>query len=205
MDGERREFFEKEASGWENRGGPPPERLARVVREALIGPGQAVLDVGSGTGALIPFILEAGPPARLVALDYAAAMIAELRKKRFPPVVEIVHGDIHRTTFADGTFDRVVANAVLPHLDDRAAALREIRRVLKPDGLLAISHPRGRRWVNEHHRRFSAVAEDILPPAAGLGRLLECAGFSVPSAEDEEEFYLVTARPASDASGAALR
>lgn len=193
MDGDRKRFFENHAACWDAQHGPAPELLERVIRLADIGPGQVILDVGSGTGVLIPFILQAGPPTRLVALDTAAAMIEQLRKKQFPPVVEIVQGDIQQAPFADATFDRILANAVFPHLDRPDLALRQMRRILRPDGILAISHPRGRRWVNAHHRTHAAIAQDILPPGAVLARRLASLGFNIRCVEDTADFYCIIA------------
>lgn len=188
-------FFNKMARTWDQERGTSGRKLNRVVRESELGPGQVVLDVGSGTGVLIPHILKKiGKTSRIYALDYAEKMVQEIRKKKFPRQVVPVVGDIHATPFPAEFFDRVVANACFPHFQDKKTALAEICRILKPGGLFIISVPRGRKWVNRHHRKFHPVAKDVIPSAPLMRRLLRSAGFVLEKLIDEKNFYLVACR-----------
>ncbi|HOL66952.1 MAG TPA: class I SAM-dependent methyltransferase [bacterium] len=192
---EKRDFFERLAPTWEKKPGPDADKLRRVVRETGIFRGQTVLDAGAGTGVLIPFLLEAvGPEGCIYALDFAVGMVEEIKKKGFPENVIPVLKDIHRTDFPEAFFDFVVANASFPHFTNRTRALEEMRRILKPGGGLVIAHPAGRTWVNQHHRKMAAVAEDVVFPAEVLGGILEKLGFVPYCLVDEPDFYLVAAR-----------
>ncbi|MCY1139462.1 methyltransferase domain-containing protein [Actinoplanes sp. Pm04-4] len=92
-----------------------------------------VLEVGAGTGALWSRV---EPPAGLTLVDFSAAMCAGLR---LVPGARVVRAGATELPFADGTFDGLIANHMLYHLDDPAAGLREFARVLRPGGRLAVS------------------------------------------------------------------
>ncbi|BCJ74359.1 hypothetical protein CS0771_39030 [Catellatospora sp. IY07-71] len=103
-------------------------------------PGQTLLDVGCGPGTITAELADAVAPGRLTALeltedalDLARAEIAA----RGTANVEFRTGDVHALDVPDGSFDVVHAHQVLQHLADPAAALREMRRVCRPDGVVA--------------------------------------------------------------------
>lgn len=101
-----------------------------------------VLDAGCGTGKLAEILLERG--ARVTAFDYNEDFVQRARS-RLGSRAAVYQGDLSQPlTFAgDDTFDVVTASLVLHYLKDWSSALREIRRVLKPGGLLVFSthHP----------------------------------------------------------------
>jgi len=96
-----------------------------------------VVDLGAGTGRLTGELKRHYRRANVIALDIAPGMLREARRhsklfRRF----ERVCGDVRRLPFADGSVDLAVSNVMLQWCDDLDAAFREIRRVLKPDGLM---------------------------------------------------------------------
>ena len=113
-------------------------------------PGDRVLDMGCGTGRHAFALYRAG--ADVVALDRSPgelvevhAMFAALRVAGDVPEsarATAVRGDAYALPFADGSFDHVVAAEVLEHLADDEVAVRELVRVLRPGGTLAVTVPR---------------------------------------------------------------
>ena len=96
------------------------------VRDHLpLRPGQRVLEVGAGTGALWP-----EPVAGVVPTDFSPGMCTTLRDKGFSPI----RCSADALPFADETFDGALACHMLYHVDDPADALAELRRVLRPRG-----------------------------------------------------------------------
>jgi SAM-dependent methyltransferase len=174
-------FFDHHAVTWDaNRHPDEDARLARVVALAEVQPGHAVLDVGTGTGVLISHLLLAvGSTGRIVALDLSSEMLEVARQKGFPPSVNFLEADVHHVPLPDADFDRVICNAALPHFEDRAQSIREMVRVLRPEGILVISHPIGREAVNRLHRDVGGpVEEDRVPPPEAMIALLEEAGLT---------------------------
>ena len=115
-----------------------------TVDQALLKPGEHVLDVGCGTGGVtIPAKLQVGKDGRVTGIDPAPEMIAVARKKASRTGLEIDFriGVIESLLFPDGTFGAVTSSLMMHHLPEqvRVKGLAEIRRVLKPGGRLLIA------------------------------------------------------------------
>jgi SAM-dependent methyltransferase len=95
-----------------------------------------VLEVGAGTGKLWTEIDHVARGLRLTLVDFSPAMCAELRKL---PSAEVFEASALELPFEDASFDTLIANHMLYHVDDPAAALREFARVLRPGGKLAVA------------------------------------------------------------------
>ncbi len=110
--------------------------MAGRSQRAVVG-----LDVGCGTGRLLAFLHEAWPGARFTGLDLSPPYLAEARRTVGRTArVKLVEGAAERLPHGDASLDLVVSSYLLHELppDVRAAALREMARVLKPGGLLVI-------------------------------------------------------------------
>lgn len=171
-----------------------PARLKRVVRDAGVGKGMVVLDVGTGTGNLIPSLLEVlDGTGRVHALDVSAGMLRVAASKSFGACVTFEQADIERWAGPDKAFDRVMCNAVFPHFSHPDRALSNINRLLRSGGAVVVAHPIGRAAVNRIHATTEEVAEDVVPPPCEMVRVLEAAGFWNVSVVDEPEYYLAMA------------
>jgi demethylmenaquinone methyltransferase/2-methoxy-6-polyprenyl-1,4-benzoquinol methylase len=118
------------------------QRWRRATVAAVVRPGDRVLDSCCGTGDLAVAALAAG--ARVTGLDFSERMLERARRKA--PQVEWVQGDALALPFEDGAFDAATVGFGVRNLDDLELGLRELRRVLKPGGRLAIleiTRPRG--------------------------------------------------------------
>jgi SAM-dependent methyltransferase len=193
----RREFFNRSAAAWDHeRPDDLLPRLKRVIAEAELRAGDHVLDVGTGTGVLVPMIAEAvGAEGRVLAFDVSPRMVLEARQRIPGKGVLLVQADVHDLPVRLGSFDRVLCNAALPHFGDRRAALQEMIGSLRAAGLIVISHPIGREAVNARHREAGGpVAEDRVPPPKEMETLLSDAGLADIVVIDEPDFYLARAR-----------
>lgn len=114
-------------------------KWASVVADAAgVGPGQRVLDVACGTGALTCVVAErVGPNGSAVGLDANPDMLAVARRK--PVRVDWREGRAESLPFPDRSFDAVVSQFGIMFFEDRRSALREMMRVLRPGGRLAVA------------------------------------------------------------------
>ncbi len=117
-----------------------------VIEGSGIKTGQRVLEIGCGSGGFTTFVARAvGPTGQVEALDIQSAMLSQLEKKlALPENQDIQNITLHQASayelpFEDGILDLVYMITVLPEIPDQSRALREIRRVLKPGGILAVS------------------------------------------------------------------
>lgn len=114
-------------------------RLRWLLTALDLGPSLRLLDLGCGPGVLLRALDASAPRVRAAGLDEGIERLREARSA--PTPFPLLRGDAQQLPFGDGSFERVLAAEVLEHLPDDAAALREIRRVLVPGGLLAVSVP----------------------------------------------------------------
>ena len=116
-------------------------RAWRLLDYLALRDGETVLDYGCGMGF---YLLAMGRLRRvqLVGIDGDRRRLGQARAARVPG--DVLLGDGQRLPFADATFDSVLASEVIEHLPDDTAGLREIWRVLRPGGKLAISVPHAR-------------------------------------------------------------
>lgn len=120
----------------------PEDRIRRAVVEALAThSGDKVLDVGCGTGSFLAMLAEIEPDLRLVGVDPSQEMLEIARKKISLRSLELLEMKASQLHFPDMTFDRVVSSLVFHHLDEeeKALALCEIHRVLRPGGELVLA------------------------------------------------------------------
>jgi ubiquinone/menaquinone biosynthesis C-methylase UbiE len=157
-----------------------------------LAPGQRVLDVGCGPGTITADLARRVFPGEVIGIDLSDDVVAAATRDHPASAearVAFTVGDVYSLDFDDGSFDVVFAHQVLQHLSEPVTALCEIRRVLRPGGLVAVrdadygafvwtpEDPRLDRWLEIYHaltRRNAAEAD------AGryLHRWVRAAGFT---------------------------
>src|SRR5690349_6099903 len=122
--------------------GQDPRWRRTLVRAVDPQPGERVLDVATGTG-MVAEALARCSACEVVGLDQSEAMLAGARARvdRDPGLsarVSLVRGEAERLPFADGEFDALTFTYLLRYVDDRAATMRELVRVVKPGGRIGM-------------------------------------------------------------------
>jgi SAM-dependent methyltransferase len=127
-----------EADAYERFMGRWSRELAPLlVKFAGVRDGDAVLDVGSGTGALATAIAARAPSSRIIGLDPAASYVAFAHTRHPGGHVGFEVGDAQQLRFADGRFDRTLSLLILNFIPDPTKALGEMVRVTRPGGTIS--------------------------------------------------------------------
>lgn len=193
----RKTYFNEEANSWDEKYYTPEllARLEELVPKFGLKPGQSVLDAGTGTGVLIPFLLRViGPLGSITAIDYAENMVKICRSK-FSTFrnVTVELEDVEKLDLPSEAFDVAVCFGLFPHLERKVKALVNLNRVLKRRGRLVIAHALSSAEIEEHHKGALPVAKDVLPEETEMKRLLKQAGFSGVHITDQPGLYLCLA------------
>jgi len=164
-----------------------PERLKATIKASQLRPGERVLDVGTGTGILIPYILK-HRPSEIHACDLSANMLRRVKSK-FPQVKTHL-SDVRDLLLADDSLDVVFINACFSNIMDKSGSLNNLYRLLRPKGRLVISHPLGRDFIIEL-KKHTPFHLDLLPDEASARALFGQHGFEIVSFRDEPLYYLL--------------
>jgi SAM-dependent methyltransferase len=165
-------------------------RLREIVSSAGLRSGEAVLDVGTGVGVLIPLI-QSYQPAVVLACDVAEEMLRRVQDKY--PAVRIYHADIASLELASTSLDAIFMNGMYGNIADKPAACGNASRMLRSGGRLVVSHPEGRAFIDQL-RATSDLFIEPFPTREEFEALLEPLGFEVITYRDESKLYLMVAR-----------
>lgn len=165
------------------------ERMGRIIATAAIRPDETVLDVGTGTGALIPQI-RSYRPGRIVACDLSGNMLGQVAERY--PEVERHQCDIADLSLPAACVDVVFMNGMYGNIADKTKALGNIARMLRVGGRVVISHPEGRAYV-ERLVKTDPYPITPLPSEEEARTFLGSFGLTVGQYTDEERLLIVVA------------
>ena len=192
-----RQYFEELAPRWDSL--QSPERTQII--DTLLGrydnqfnPTGLILDVGTGTGTLIPIISRRYPHATVFSIDLAHQMLLQARLKKKD--AGLIQADALTLPFTAQTFSGVICHNSFPHFQNKLQALIELRRVLQKDGNLLILHDNNRQQVNAIHQNAQSpvIRNDLLPAVNVFDQWLPQNGFIPTCLVDNEIHYVVAAR-----------
>jgi len=155
------------------------DRYGRTtIARLALAPGSSVLDVGCGSGAsAIPAALAVGPSGRVIGIDLAQRLLDLARAKsaaRKLPNIEFRRADMTALAYPDGTFDAVVCVFAIFFVTDMVKQVRELWRVVRPGGKLAITTWGPRMFEPGSQAWWSAVKDnrpDLIPAVSPWERI----------------------------------
>lgn len=186
------EFFAARAADWDSRFPDDGPAYAQGVAAIGLRHGDKVLDAGCGTGRALPVLRAAvGPEGTVLGADLTPAMLREALRAGRDADGGLLLADVARLPLRDGALDAVFGAGLISHLPEPAVNLRELARVVRPGGRLALFHPIGRRALAARHGR--QVTPDDLRAEPNLRPLLAGSGWRMISYVDEDVQFLALA------------
>ncbi|GAA4984602.1 class I SAM-dependent methyltransferase [Kitasatospora paranensis] len=184
------EFFGARAAGWDAKFPDDAPRYADAIAEVSPGYGGFVIDAGCGTGRALPLLrASVGPSGTVLGVDLTPEMLLQASAHRADAA--LVLADCARLPLRDGVADLVFGAGLISHLSGPADGLRELARVCRPGGRLALFHPIGRAALAARHGR--EITPDDLRAEANLRPLLAASGWRMTAFTDADDRYLAVA------------
>lgn len=130
-------FNVHDAAGYEQIMGRWSKRLAPLFIDfSGLADGEKILDVGCGAGSLTFALAEAAKVGRITAIDFSPVFVEATTRRNADPRISVLQADACDLPFEDGAFDRALALLVLHFVPDAGKAIAEMRRVVRPGGVV---------------------------------------------------------------------
>lgn len=187
------DFFDRMAPTWdENEIKSTPIRIRSILSKLPIQKGMDILDLGTGTGVLIPYLSELiGQEGHITAIDLSEGMLSIARKK---------YGNLQNVSFMridfeeeiiPGTYDMAILYCVYPHLHRPKDTFEWLFKMnMKPEGVIVIAFPSDENFINNIHSEKKAE-HDHLPPAGILAKKIAEWGYETEVAGADTNEYIV--------------
>ncbi len=191
-----RNFFDDAAGSWDEIYNEVELlRLQQIFDSEVPSFCGPVLDLGCGTGVLLPFIsANLKSDSTIAEFDISFRMLERVSKGNGKKISRI-EGDGHFLPFKDQQFGSVLCFSVFPHFSDQDKVIREAYRTLQPGGYFLIIHLLDHIGLNECHRRIGGtVSQDIMPACYELVNALIIEGFEITRWDENPDKYLLIAR-----------
>ena len=198
MNSKKREFFNEKAGIWDEITVHNLEKVQYITEMLGIHSDDRILDVGTGTGIMIPFYERYLVNGSVVAVDYSEKMI-EVARSKYPekehPKISYIVSDVYDLKY-DSDFDIVVCYSCFPHLVDQTLALKILSKALKKGGRLVIAHSDSAKTINGVHMNSGEVRNDCLPSMELLKQMMKTSGLEVTFERNDENYFICIARKA---------
>jgi len=190
----QKEFFNKLAGEWDTITIHDENKVRYITSLLSLDGNERILDVGAGTGVMVPFYKEHITTGSVLAIDFSENMISQCRKK-FPPSehpnVAFEVADVYDLKF-EKEFDVVMCYSCFPHFTDHQRAIDIFARSLRQGGKFAIAHSSSRDHINHIHGGSSHhIQKDVLPSLKELNSMFVKAGLSVTFERSDDDYHII--------------
>jgi len=186
---DNKEFFNKVAFEWDNMCVHDEEKVRKIIDLSYIKRDSKILDVGTGTGVLISYLLEKSP-VKITAIDISENMIKVAKEKYKDERVEFIVKDVME--FNETGFDYIFIYSAYPHFYDKEALFNHLKDRLKDGGKLIIAHSQSKEEINQLHSKNDVVKDDVLPAAEVTTSIMD-KFFRIEKIIDNDEMYYISA------------
>jgi ubiquinone/menaquinone biosynthesis C-methylase UbiE len=195
----KKDFFNEKAGVWDEITVHNLEKVQYITKMLRIHSDDRILDVGTGTGIMIPFYEKYLVDGSVVAVDYSEKMI-EVTRSKYPekehPTISYLVSDVYDLKY-DADFDLVVCYSCFPHFVDQPLALKILSKALKKGGRLVVAHSDSAKTINGVHMNGGVeIGNDFLPSMELLKQMMKESGLEVTFERNDENYFICIARKA---------
>lgn len=183
------EYFNNIAYKWDEICTHDKFKLKKIIDLSSIKKNSKILDVGTGTGILIKYLL-ATNPRKITAIDISKNMIKLAKQKHNDRRVDFVVNDIME--FYQTDFDYIFLYSVYPHLQNKDILFKHLSKLLKEYGKVIVAHSSSRKEINDVHSKLNKFKDHILQPAVETVKHMSNY-FAVDRVIDNDEMYYISA------------
>ena len=189
-----RYFFDKIADKWDdNEILSTPEKINEILDLLDLKKGQNILDLGTGTGVLLPYIAQRiGEEGSITAVDFSEGMLNQAKKKfsHILPTPLFLNIDFENETIP-GEFDHIILYCVYPHLHSPIDTLKWLQKVnLKKNGVITVAFPCGPEFINNIHKERKSES-DLLPSADELSKFFTDNNLQAHVIANSKDKYII--------------
>jgi len=191
---DQKEFFDRLADEWDNISVHEGKKVRYITSLLDLKGNEKILDVGAGTGVMIPFYEEYLTTGSVLAVDFSEKMINRCREK-FPssehPRITFETADVYDLT-CENEFDVVMSYSSFPHFTEHQKAVGVFAKALKQGGRFAIAHSSSRDHINHVHSHSSShIQNDVLPCLEELESMYDKAGLYVTFEQSDDDYHII--------------
>ncbi len=175
---EIKNFFNKASEYWNDRIEHNHNKIREYLSYINIREKQQILDVGTGTGIMLDFLLpELTDKAEITAVDISPGMLEKARSNYTDSRVCFREVNVETDNLPRDHYDLVIMYSVFPHLEFKKQTLSTLISSMKQNGELCIMHSKSREEINNMHKSLGPpVSSHMLPPVSELKQLAEHQG-----------------------------
>ncbi|MTI69401.1 MAG: class I SAM-dependent methyltransferase, partial [Firmicutes bacterium] len=188
----QKEFFDERALKWDHIVNHDPDKLDYIFNIINLNKNDNVLDVGTGTGVLIPYIHKViGEQGKITAIDLSDKMLDVAREKFSFKNVKYIQNDVNNLEIKK-EYDAIICYSVFPHFIDKEVTIKHLSEGLKDKGKLVICHSQSRDAINNLHKKAGEeVKEDNLPTMDKIKEMFNKVNLKVQRIIDNDEMFLI--------------
>lgn len=182
------EVFNNIAFKWDEICKHDDAKLRKIIELSAVKEGSRILDVGTGTGILISYLLKTHP-SNLTAVDISDNMISIADSKYKESNVKFIVTDI--MDFYEDGFDYIFLYSVYPHFPDKNALFKHLSSLLHTGGKIIIAHSESKEKINEIHNKSEHFKNHILLSANKTAGIMS-KYFKINMVIDNEDMYFIS-------------
>ena len=190
--GKQKDFFDAHAKEWDDISHHDASKIDYICRLLDLNGDESILDIGTGTGVMIPHYLERLPYGHVTAVDFSKEMI-RVASSKYPPSnhLDYLVSDVCSLE-PSGSYDAAVCYSCFPHFPDPVRAIRSLTGTLVRGGKLMIAHSSSKEFINGVHREGGKeISRDFLPDADIMSELFFQEGIETVFSRDDDDYYIV--------------